>query len=69
MKFSELELKRGDTIVLKADLTAVKLTIDITEKLFLTVKDSDGITQISREVAPFTIFTVSSKCYSIIKHQ
>ena len=25
MKFSELELKRGDTIVLKADLTAVKI--------------------------------------------
>lgn len=69
MRFAELELKRGETIVLKADLSSVKLNIDVTEKLFLTVKDSDGIIQISKEVDPRTIITVSSKDYSAIKHQ
>lgn len=69
MRFSELELKRGDTIVLKADLSSVKLTIDTTEKLFLTIKDSDGVTQVSKEVLSRTTITVNSKHYTAIKHQ
>lgn len=69
MHLSELELKRGETTVLKADLTAVKLTIDVTEKLSLTIKNTDGITQITKEVTPCTIITVNSKDLSVIKHQ
>ncbi len=68
MRLSKLELKRGETVVLKADLTAVKLIIDITEKLSLTVKDSDGITQISKDLSPNTQLIVNSKNYSCIKH-
>lgn len=68
MDFSELELKRGEITVLKADLKAVKLTIDTTEKLSLIVKDSDGIVQIAKEVTPYTLLTADSKHYSCIKH-
>ncbi len=68
MRLSELELKRGETVVLKADLTAVKLTVDITEKLSLTIKDSNGITKVSKEVSPGTILMVEPKHYSCIKH-
>lgn len=69
MQLSELELKRGQTTVLKADLTAVKLNIDVTEKLFLTIKNANGITEIAKEVTPCTLITVDSKHLLVIKHQ
>lgn len=68
MRFAELELKRGDTIVLKADLSSVKLNIDVTEQLFLTIKDSDGIIKISKDLSPGTLLMVGPKYYSCIKH-
>lgn len=68
MNLSELELKREETIVLKADLNSVKLTIDVTEKLYLTVKDTNGITQISKELPTGTLLMIGPKHFSCIKH-
>lgn len=68
MDLSELELKRGDEIVLKANLTAVNLIIDVKEKLYLTIKDSNDFVQVEKLVAPGTMITVNKKNYLCIKH-
>lgn len=68
MDLSELELKREDEIVLKANLTAINLIIDVKEKLYLTIKDSNDFVQVKKLVAPGTMITVNKKNYLCIKH-
>lgn len=68
MDLSELELKRGDEVVLKANLTAINLIIDVKEKLYLTIKDSNDFVQVKKIVVPGTMITVNKKNYLCIKH-
>lgn len=68
MDLAKLELKRGDEIVVLADLSAANLTIDVKEKLKLTIKDSNDSIQVAKLVSPDTIITVNKKNYLFIKH-